>query len=91
MDTPVQTQQDIARRQLQSAKVSNGLKIGIKMLEDDSVIAPIKYVEGIVDLKWLLRTLLSGNAFINFVAPVQPLKEAAAGEGSGGNGSQNVD
>ena len=38
---------------------------GMRYLLDEIVVAPTKHADGIVDLKWLLRKLLSGEWGLN--------------------------
>ena len=48
-----------------SQKILRAIQVGLQFLNDEKVSAPIKYADGIVDLKWLLRNLGSGVYGIN--------------------------
>ncbi len=51
--------------QMNQARAVNAMKVGLEFLIDDSVIGPIKYSDGLADLKWMLRGLLSGQFGLN--------------------------
>lgn len=58
--TPEQLQQ-----QADSQKITSAIQVGLAFLGDETVNGPIKYSDGISDLKWLLRMLISGEYGIN--------------------------
>ncbi len=58
--TPEQLQQ-----QANSQKIMSAIQVGLAFLGDETVNGPIKYSDGISDLKWLLRMLISGEYGIN--------------------------
>jgi len=54
-------QQRQMQNQITQQKILRAIQGGIQFLTDETVNAPIKYSDGIVDLKWLLRALASGE------------------------------
>ena len=46
-------------------RILSATRGGMQFLTDETVAAPIKHADGIVDLKWLLVTLLSGDFVIS--------------------------
>ena len=73
-----------------SQRILRAIQVGLQFLIDEEVTAPIKYADGIVDLKWLLRNLGSGVYGINLdpnqVQELPPGIEKKEGEKIGGNG-----
>lgn len=61
--------------QVNTARAVNGMKVGLEFLIDDSVIGPIKYSEGLADLKWVIRGILAGQFALN-LAPERGLPAA---------------
>ena len=51
--------------QQNSQRIMRAIQVGIAFLNDETVTGPIKYADGISDLKWLLRNLASGIYGIN--------------------------
>jgi len=96
-----QTQAEAQQVQLRQAKILNGLKVGMQMLEDDTVVGPLKYSEGLADLKWVLRNLLAGQFTISLEAdragPPQGRalsdydKESESSAGPGSNGHKTAE
>ena len=88
MNQPIE---DLQLQQAEQQRAASGMTQGMEFLEDKSgnVTAPIKYADGIADLKWLLRMLLNGRFGINF-RPVQagmpPGPPPPEHETTGGNG-----
>ena len=80
MNTAADEMQQRQIQQLQSQKVIKGLNTGIELLEDRNVVAPIAMHEGLTDLKWLLRGLLSGQFSIDLSPVKEPVKEPIVGE-----------
>lgn len=66
MSSTTQQVQEQLQAQANQAKAINGMKVGLEFLMDDSVIGPIKYAEGLADLKWMLRGMLSGQFRLDF-------------------------
>lgn len=58
--TPEQQQAQVVR-----ARAINGMQKGLEFLIDETVVGPMKYADGVADLKWLLRGLLSGQFSLN--------------------------
>ena len=82
MDRPAnQMQQPPTPEQLQqqatSQKIMRAIQVGLVFLGDETVIGPIKYSDGITDLKWLLRNLASGV----FGIDTNPNQQAPTGKG----------
>lgn len=79
-----QTPEQVALiRQQQTTKVLMAISVGRQLLTDETVVAPIKYADGIAALKWLLNQLLNGQFAIDF-NPQQTAamrKERPGGEG----------
>ena len=68
----IQTQQ--AEQQAETVakmRILNGVKVGMQFLTDETIVAPIRYSDGIVDLKWLLRSILSGEFSVHTQLPVR--------------------
>ena len=100
MSRPAQQMNPEAQAQLQAqinqARAINGMKVGLEFLIDDSVIGPIKYAEGLADLKWILRGLLSGQFGLNLDAerglsavtskPLSDYEETPGDSGANGEG-----
>lgn len=66
----IQTQQ--VEQVLQKAaqgRILNGVKVGLQFFLDETIVAPIKYSDGVVDLKWLLRSILSGEFSVHTETP----------------------
>ncbi|MEE8598182.1 MAG: hypothetical protein V3S69_01435 [Dehalococcoidales bacterium] len=76
--TQLNPEQARAQRQIQinTARAVNGMKEGLEFLIDDSVIGPIKYAEGLADLKWLLRGVLGGQFGLNLEPQAAPVAAA---------------
>jgi hypothetical protein len=55
------------------------IQVGLVFLGDETVNGPIKYSDGITDLKWLLRNLANGV----FGIDTQPTQRVPAGPGGG--------
>ncbi len=72
--TPEQIQAQVSQ-----AKIVSGLKTGLEFLNDGSVNGPIMYAEGIADLKWLLRGLLSGQFSLNLDPGSGPPRDQVKG------------
>jgi len=74
-------------------RAGSGMTQGMEFLEDKSgnVTAPIKYADGIVDLKWLLRMLLSGRFGINFRPAQAAVPPGPRPPGEGEGASENVE
>ncbi len=66
-----------------SQRILRAIQVGLQFLVDDEVAAPIKYADGIVDLKWLLRNLGSGVYGINLDPNQQQVPGAPGGSGKG--------
>ncbi len=64
MSTPADQLQQMQQAQEQQ-RLGRAVQGGLQMLLDEHVTAPIKYVDGISDLKWMLRKLLAGEFAIN--------------------------
>ncbi len=97
-----QTQAEAQQVQLRQAKILSGIKVGMQMLEDETVIGPLKYAEGLADLKWILRNLLAGQFSINMESarpPTKPLEgralsdydESGSSAGAGSNGQKTAE
>lgn len=72
-------------------EVAQALTTYMQLMQDEAAIVPIKYSEGLGDLKKIVRGLLSGELVL---APRQPVPEAkskapALPKSSGGNGSED--
>ena len=73
-------------------RILRAIQLGLQFLDDDEVTAPIKYADGIVDLKWLLRNLGSGVYGINLdpnqvqIEGKAPGSKEGDGQSPGGNG-----
>ena len=59
------TPEQLLQQQADSQKIMSAIQGGLAFLADETVNGPIKYSEGISDLKWLLRMLISGEYGIN--------------------------
>ena len=79
MNTAANEMQQRQMQQLQSQKVIRGLQTGIDLLEDKNVVAPIAMHEGLTDLKWLIRGILSGQFSID-LSPIKEPIETVVGE-----------
>ncbi len=62
---PEQAQAQL-QAQINQARAVNAMKAGLEFLIDEKVIGPIKYSDGLADLKWMLRGLLSGQFGLSF-------------------------
>lgn len=89
-------QASVQQSQMMQQKILRAITQGLKFLEEDTVIGPMKYSDGVSDLKWLLRQLGGGAFTINLdpegkqssmLVPGQADKEPPAGMKAGGNGS----
>lgn len=98
MSTPQEQAQKQMRQQAIQQRMTSALKGGLDFLQDEAVVAPIKHADGIVDLKWMLRTIASGEFGID-TDPGRKQREAAAkadtpppppaGEGEEGDSKSN--
>jgi len=68
--------------QQNSQKIMRAIQVGLVFLADETVVGPIKYSDGITDLKWLLRNLASGV----FGIDMQPNRQSAPTGPSTGKG-----
>ncbi|KKL98759.1 hypothetical protein LCGC14_1821240 [marine sediment metagenome] len=59
------TPEQLLQQQADSQKIMSAIQGGLAFLADETVNGPIKYSDGISDLKWLLRMLISGEYGIN--------------------------
>lgn len=63
---PTQEQAQLVQQsQLEQQRILRAVTLGLKFLEDEAVSGPMKYADGVTDLKWLLRQLASGGFNIN--------------------------
>jgi len=65
MEQQPPTPEQLLQQQADSQKIMSAIQGGLAFLADETVNGPIKYSEGISDLKWLLRMLISGEYGIN--------------------------
>lgn len=81
-----QARVDAMNEQIRKEKVMRGASTGLKYLEDERVVGPMYYLDGLADLKWFLKMVISGNVILDFGTPEKALRTAAAAMPGGSAG-----